>query len=88
MSNFIISVFDGILPTKIIFGDVPKDFNELFAELARQFPEKSKNLLEQSFSTDIMQTYTILQNHKNVQTRDQGIHPDDTIVILGDLSFG
>lgn len=88
MSTFSISVFDGILPMKISFDETPKDFNELFAEVARQFPEKSRKLIEQSFSDEDMQKYTILMNQKNVLKREQLIAPEDKIVILGDLSFG
>lgn len=63
-------------------------FSELFTEVARQFPEESRKLIEQSFSDEDMQKYTILMNQKNVLKREQLINPEDKIVILGDLSFG
>jgi molybdopterin converting factor small subunit len=90
MSSMTISVFDGVLPIKIAFDEVPRDFNALFAEVARQFPERSKPLVELSFNEDetFLQAYTILLNRKHVHSRDQVINPGDEITILGNLAGG
>lgn len=77
---FTFSLIDGESPSKITLYSIPKDFKELFLQLADIYPSRTKNLM--GFNK------TLLKNNKTVKTFDESIEENDTIIVITNIIGG